>query len=184
MAKNRYSKEESEWLVKNLNNYSDYTQLLLSYNKLFPKRTKASLETYCRDTLRVFRKNSGKFGKDKLKGELPLLTERKTDKATYIKVQLVGNSRIKSYAEPHWLPKQKYIYEKFYNTKVSKSCFIIFLDGDNNNFDISNLYCIDRKISAIMAKNKWYTNNLEHTLVAIKWCELYFVLKNYIRRKR
>ena len=55
---------------------------------------------------------------------------------------------------------------------------VCFLDGDNNNFDLNNLYPINRKISAIMSKNKWWTHSRNHTLAAIKWCELFYVLKD------
>ena len=77
----------------------------------------------------------------------------------------------------NWMPKHKYIYEQHYG-KIPEGYFVIFLDNNQMNFDISNLYCVNRKIHAIMSKNKWYTNNKENTLTAIKWCELYYVLKN------
>ena len=62
--------------------------------------------------------------------------------------------------------------------EIPEGYFVIFLDNNQMNFDISNLYCVNRKIHVIMSKNKWYTNNKENTLTAIKWCELYYVLKN------
>lgn len=80
------------------------------------------------------------------------------------------------YQEPYWLPLQKKIWIDHYG-KVPKGKMVIFLDGDRNNFDIDNLYCIDRKISAVMASNNWYTSSREHTLTAIKWCELYYAMK-------
>lgn len=54
---------------------------------------------------------------------------------------------------------------------------VIHLDGNKLNCDIDNLYCIPKKFRALMNKNHWYTDSREHTLTAIKWCELYYALR-------
>lgn len=46
-----------------------------------------------------------------------------------------------------WKLKQVKIYEDYYNVKVKKDEVVIFLDGNNKNFDISNLRCISRVIA-------------------------------------
>ena len=90
-------------------------------------------------------------------------------------------SHISGYAEPYWIPIQKKIWQDHYG-EVPEGKMVIFLDGDRENLDIENLYCIDRRISAIMAANKWYTNSRDHTLTAIKWCELHYAMKDSVRR--
>lgn len=65
-----------------------------------------------------------------------LLTER--EKKGYIQVKV---------AQPNvWKQKQVYLYEKEHNIIVQKGKeVVIFLDGNNRNFDIDNLYLLERK---------------------------------------
>lgn len=78
--------------------------------------------------------------------------------------------------EKRGILKRRYVYEKAYG-KIPKQHIIIQLDGDKSNFDLDNLYCIPQKYVPLMNKNHWYTDSREHTLSAIKWCELYYALK-------
>lgn len=55
---------------------------------------------------------------------------------------------------------------------------MVSLDGDRNNLDIKNLNCIDRRGTAIMAKNKWWTENKVITANGVRWCNLYCVAKD------
>ena len=86
------------------------------------------------------------------------------------------------YKEPDWLPLQKKIYQDAFGT-VPKGRMVIFLDCDKTNFSLDNLYCIDRKISAQLAKNHWFSTDRNITLAAIKYCELRQVLKEKEREK-
>lgn len=61
--------------------------------------------------------------------------------------------------------------------EVPDGKMVIFLDCNKENLDIGNLYCIDRKISAVLASNGWYSDNGELTLTAIKWCELFYAIE-------
>ena len=48
-------------------------------------------------------------------------------------------------AEPNkWQHKHRYIYEKHYGVKLQKSDVVIFLDGNRQNFEISNLVKMTR----------------------------------------
>ena len=75
----------------------------------------------------------------------------------------------------NWMEKQRYIWEQVHGP-IPKGHVVVFLDGNNRNFDIDNLYCMDRKWMPFMVKNKWFTTDREHTLTAIKWCELHYAL--------
>lgn len=66
------------------------------------------------------------------------------------------------------------------NGKMPPDGMIVFLDKNIYNFDPENLYCINKKIHAIMCKNRWYSENPELTLTAIKWCELFIILQSSI----
>lgn len=75
-----------------------------------------------------------------------------------------------------WKLKHHIVWEEK-NGIIPDGCIVYFLDGDKTNFDISNLYCTDRKIMTTMVGNKFYSNNPEQTLTAIKYCELFHALK-------
>lgn len=72
--------------------------------------------------------------------------------------------------------KRRYVWEQAHGT-IPPGHRIIHLDGDRMNCDIENLYCIPDKFVPILNKNHWLTNEREHTLTAIKWCELFYALR-------
>lgn len=72
--------------------------------------------------------------------------------------------------------KRRYVYEQAYG-KIPPKHRIIHLDGNKLNCSIDNLYCIPSKFIPIINKNHWLTDSREHTLTAIKWCELFFKLR-------
>ena len=154
-----FTKEEKEFIKSIFNNCSSYNDLTTKFNEKFGLNLKSySLSDLCCKRMKLKRNKNGYI---------------------WIKVNDIhfeGKIDNKKY-KINWMPKHKYIYEQHYG-KIPEGYFIIFLDNNQMNFDISNLYCVNRKIHAIMSKNKWYTNNKENTLTAIKWCELYYVLKN------
>lgn len=76
-----------------------------------------------------------------------------------------------------FVDKKRLIYEQSNGCKLKQNHLIVFLDGNKNNYEPENLYCVDRKINLMMSCNNWYTNKKEHTLTAIKLCELYFSIK-------
>ena len=62
----------------------------------------------------------------------------------------------------NWIPKQKYIYEKYYGKTPDKSK-IIFADGNRFNFDINNLICVTSHEELIMNKHKLRYDDKELT---------------------
>ena len=90
----------------------------------------------------------------------------------------VSRSRIQLKTEKGKAYKHRYLYEKHHNCTLTKEQIIIFLDGNKKNFKIENLYCISRKINLLLVRNKWYSDNPIKTMTAIKWCELFYSLKN------
>lgn len=75
-----------------------------------------------------------------------------------------------------WEYKHKVVWEQA-NGKVPEDCVIIFLDGDESNCELNNLYCTSKKINALMSRYKWHFENVEAKKTAIKWCELYYKMK-------
>ena len=87
----------------------------------------------------------------------------KTD-GDYVKIK-VGEHR--------WEYLQRYVYEKYYNVKLPKDVYVIFLDQNRRNFDIKNLKAISRRSSAIMSKDGLFSTepritNLGHLNSKVK----------------
>jgi len=91
--------------------------------------------------------------------------------------QLTGRNRLMMKTGKGFVFKHRHLYEKYHNVKLSDDDFIVFLDQDKNNFSKNNLYKVSSKINMIMGMNKWFSKNPEVTLAAIKWCELFYAMK-------
>ena len=179
MGKHTYfTPEQEDWLRENYHKCMSYDELTLAFNVIFgANRNKGMIKEKCTKRLGLSgMPNLSKYG-NKPKEQLPIGTIRKAQTATYIKVlEVPQGSCFSGYDEPYWLPLQKKVYQDAYG-EIMSGKMICFLDGNHENFDLNNLYCIDRRTSAIMSSNNWWTDSREHTLTAIKWCELYYVLK-------
>lgn len=175
-----YTQSETQWLIDNHGNYDDYRTMTNDFNKHFStNRKEESLQDKCSKQLKLKIRNGSitKYKKGNIKEQLPIGTIREsTNGCRYIKVMDSHYSYRSGYAEPYWLPIQKKVWIDQFG-EVPEGKMVIFLDGDRQNIDISNLYCIDRRISAVMASNSWYSDNAELTMAAIKWCELFYAIK-------
>ena len=171
-----YTEEEKEWLREHQDTMKR-DALTTAFNERFGTSVKqTSISDICTKRLGLHRtSNEGCYGK-KVKEQLPIGTIRKSQVGTYIKVMDSQASHSSGYKEPWWMPLQKKIYQDVHG-EIEKGKMVCFLDGNTENFDIENLYPIDRRISAVMSSNQWWTKDREHTLTAIKWCELNCALK-------
>lgn len=175
--KHHYTEEEVAWLIENQDTMTR-ARLAEAFNARFGASVdRSSISDICTKRLGLHRSaNTGCYG-GRAKEQLPIGTIRKSQVGTYIKVQDVPEqAHISGYKEPYWLPLQKKIYQDAHG-EIGKDQFVIFLDGNTENFDIENLYPIDRRISATMSKYGWWSKERESTLAAIKWCELYYTMK-------
>lgn len=180
MGGRRYTKEQIKWIEQNINNYANYKEMADAFNIEFNEsRTDQGISNTATKRLKLNKNfNSGQFSNTLKKEELPLNTIRKAGNGvTYIKVKLIGDNRPKfsGYKEPYWMPLQKKIYIDEYGG-IKDNEMIIFLDSNSGNFDLDNLYCIDRKISAILAKNQWYSEDPGITLAGIMYAKLILML--------
>ena len=99
--------------------------------------------------------------------KVPLFTERRKDDGM-IQVKIAPNK---------WEYKQRYIYSKHYGVELNDDDYIIFLDQDRNNFDISNLKLVSRHESAILANQKMFSKNAKATETGIQAAKLIIKLK-------
>lgn len=172
MAGIRWKQKEKDWIVQNAPQFQTVKEAWEAFNKVFPPRGLEGFKTQ-HSKLHLSRKiNIGKYSRDRVKEESPIGTEIKTKTGiVYVKIKESTGQHITGYQYPYWAPKQRKVYEDHFGP-IPKNHFIVFLNKDTTDFDINNLYCINRSILAIMNKNKWFTTSREHTLAAIKLCEL------------
>lgn len=175
-----FTELEKQWIRENFSKYCSIAEIQEEFIKHFPFRSVGSIKCLCGQKLNLHMINTrGRYG-EREKEQLPIGTERIVQGVVYVKVKnvpkeskgLVVNGR----TPPYWLPKHRKVWED-YHGEVPKGSFVVFLDQNRRNFNIDNLYCIERSIVGIMNKNKWFTSNRENTLAAIKYCELMQLLK-------
>ena len=76
--------------------------------------------------------------------------------------------------------KRRYVWEQAHGP-IPPGHRIIHLDGDPLNCELDNLYCIPDKMVPVLNKNHWLTGDREHTLAAIKLCELAIALNGAVK---
>ena len=83
-------------------------------------------------------------------------------------------------AKNKWEYKQRLLYQKYHNVKLTTDDFIIFLDQDKTNFSKKNLGRISRKESGYMANQKMFSKNSEVTKTGIFATKLWYKIKEKI----
>lgn len=53
-----------------------------------------------------------------------------------------------------YITKHRFLYQTYYNCQLGPNEVIIFLDGNNRNFEIDNLYKVTR--GELVLLNRWY----------------------------
>lgn len=179
----RYTKEQKEFLVKH--NKGTYRQELADmFNKEFNDNITATEIKSFRGNNKL---NSGLTGQFE-KGHIPYNKGKKwadyvskkgqenSRKTTFKKGNIphnhrpVGSERITKdgyteikIKEPNkWQLKHRYIYEKKYG-KIPDGMNLIFLDGNKQNIELSNLKLVSRAEDLIMNTNKLFTKDKELT---------------------
>lgn len=173
-----YTEVEEQFLRDNIGKYT-YLELTSKFNEKFGTNLRLhSISDKCCKSMKIKRNcNTGQIQKG-AKPKYQIGSEIMKQGYVWIKFNDKYFDRkvtMENYKE-NWMPKHRYVYEKLYGS-IPDGAIVIFLDGNRENFDIDNLYCVDRKIHAVMCNNKWYTDSREHTLTAIKWCELFYTMK-------
>lgn len=168
-----YTEEQKIWLKDNINNYT-YPELSVIFNNKFNTNISAhSLKMLClRNNIR--KENS-------THEENPIGHEFVNENGTvFVKVRNLedfDDDVIKGYRNRAkrfcYETKQRVIWKNHYG-EIPDGCHIIFLNGNNRDYRIENLYCIKEKYLPYMNRNHWFSNDPNITLTAIKWCELMY----------
>lgn len=103
----------------------------------------------------------------------------------------IGSERVKSdgmvqvkIAPRKWEYKQRLIYQEYYGVKLTSDDYIIFLDQDRTNFDISNLKRVSRRESAILSNQKIFSKDPEATKLGIYIAKTIIKAKNIERNMK
>ena len=175
MKRHHYTREEVEWLKVQPASMT-WQEVADAFNKRFNADITASKisDRIGRDEgMRVRGKNVRRTQfREGSRERLPVGSE--VVKQGYIWVK-VNNEYWKGadYSEytTNWRRKADVVYEKTYG-KIPHGKFIVYLDQNPLNCELSNLYLVDRPIHAIMAKNRWYVPDANLTRLALIEAEL------------
>lgn len=87
-------------------------------------------------------------------------------------------------APDKWKYKQRLIYENYYGVQLTSNDYIIFLDQDRTNFNISNLKRITRHESSVLANQKIFSKNPEITNLGIDVARLIIETKRKNKKNK
>jgi hypothetical protein len=71
----------------------------------------------------------------------------------------------------NYVPKHRYLYEKYHNVTLGFDDLIIFLDDDKTNFNKENLYKVPRSVAGIMVGNDLNGMKATDKATIVKFCE-------------
>ncbi len=151
--KNKYSKEFEEDMYRLATNMSLDDLLEVAKSKYHYNITKKCLQLYCSKRKIRYKDYCENKSHHSLGNKIPIGSEyKRPDGMVFVKV-----------AKDKWIYKQRLVYENYYNVKLDENDFIIFLDGNRNNYDINNLKRVSRRESAVMINNGLFFNEPELT---------------------
>lgn len=167
----KFTREQESWLRDNTAGRT-WPEIMKAFNKRFgAHKTLVALKSKANRRMNVY--SNGRCGAHT--GNIPHNLQPDGAKA----VRTSGYHYVKYNGK--WMPKQLMVYEMHYG-KLPENMFVVFLDGNPTNYDLDNLYPVDRRIHATMCLNGWYSTSPELTLTALKWCELYYAVRRVVKQ--
>ena len=97
------------------------------------------------------------------------------------RVGVDGYIEVKTAKYSRWQLKQRVMYEKYHNVKLTSDDMIIFADQNKLNFEKDNLILISKRKSLTMATNKLFFKDKELTKTGVNIAEL--IIKINEKRK-
>lgn len=154
--RNKYSKEFEE-TMKILAPTTEINRLLwYAYSQFGYEISKKQLRQYLSKRKIRYKDYDINMVRD-MGSRLPIGSERiKPDGMVQIKIR-----------KNKWEYKQRYLYEKYHNVKLTTNDYIIFLDGNRNNFSKDNLERVSCRVASILGNLRLPSKNKEIMKLAI-----------------
>ncbi len=128
--KNKYTKEFESFVRENISKYTKEDFLILLENKFKIKVSKNALKCFLRKHNIEARYIDYKENMVRSTAKHKIGAERMTKDGILIKV-----------AQPNvWRRKSRVMYEKYHNCKLKNDDYVVFLNGNRNDFSKENLY--------------------------------------------
>lgn len=165
-----FSTEERDWLKNNAPRLSRKKATELFNETFSANRTEGVVKAVVNRHLGLG------FLNDKTQNSTMPIGEE-TIRNGYVYVKTCSDHHGGNGAYKNWKPKHHIEWER-YNGAIPKGKQIIFLDRNHGNWHIDNLYALDGRLVREMVKKQWFFQNPICTLAAIKWCELFYAIKD------
>lgn len=162
----------------NGNNSEDLTQ---SFNNRFgTNQSKSSLKSKMYQIGIKFNNNTGRFKKGNHPYNTYAIGTKSIDKDGYV---IIKYSNSKGDYNKNWKLYHHYLWEQKYG-KIPEGHVVIFLNGDNRDFRIKNLYCVERGVWLKVINDDMRFDNPELVESAIHLSKLMIKQKNIEKRRR
>lgn len=175
-----FTEEENLWLKEHIDDGTHQYVAKLFNERFGTNLSKQSISNHTIKRLHLHKKvNRGQILKGKrVSKSYPIGFEKWNGEYVYIKIRddIIGKYSL-AYNK-NWMRKDYYIWQQNGNSlPKNKNEVLIHLNGDRKDCSIENLYLTTRNANLLMSRNHWFTTSREHTLTAIKYCELLDALK-------
>lgn len=168
MKKNKYTKEFEEFVRNNISKYKKEDFIKLLENKYKMEISKNQLKCYLKRHNIEGRYIDFKKNMIRSTQKHPIGAERMTKDGILIKV-----------AQPNvWRRKSRVMYEKYHNCILNKNDYILFLNGDRNDFSKDNLFKSTNQEKCYLHNCKTFSSNRELTKLGLLSAKLMIKAKN------
>lgn len=168
MIRNKYSLEFEQEMMELATTHTLNELLVVAKTKYDYDITKIQLQSYLSKRQIRYKDYHATKARGNMGDKYPIGSERiKPDGMVQVKV-----------AKNKWEYKQRMIYSKYHNVKLTSDDFIIFLDQDRSNFDIDNLARVTKRESAITANLQMFSKEPQVTKTGIEVAKLMIKLKD------
>ena len=168
-----FSEEEDRWLSEHSRDGS-YLEVAAEFNRVFGQtRTPGVIKVHCNRALHAGFKNQ------KYSNSFPIGTEVIRCGFVWVKVSNIHCEKSGKLTSSvvNWRQKSHIVWEQHYGSAPPEGYTIAFLNRDTKDCRIENLYAVSPRVMREMSKKKWWSTDRELTLAAIRWCELFYAMK-------
>lgn len=169
-----FTPEQDTWLREHSGQLS-CKDMTSAFNATFgAHRSEGVIKVYCNRKLRIGFLNNH-YGR----GGEPIGTEVIRQGYVWVKISNKIPKEGERSGQINWKQKAHLVWEQHYGSMPPEGYTIVFLDQNKLNTDISNLYAVSGRVLREMSKKSWWRTDPDFTLTAIKWCELFYAMKDF-----